>query len=79
MPVSDHAVCFDLLRLLLNGHAVFGVDLELLLRREADGEEIVPGAIPHVIELCLREIESRGLTEQGICQYNRSEQYCVFC
>ncbi|KAH8112731.1 hypothetical protein DFH11DRAFT_473608 [Phellopilus nigrolimitatus] len=46
--------------------AVFGVDLEFLLRREANGGEVAPDAVPAVLELCLKEIEERGLTEQGI-------------
>ncbi|EJD07051.1 uncharacterized protein FOMMEDRAFT_118141 [Fomitiporia mediterranea MF3/22] len=45
--------------------AVFGVDLTFLVRRESGGE--VPlDAVPRVLELCLKEIEDRGLTEQGI-------------
>ncbi|KAI5119639.1 hypothetical protein M0805_009001 [Coniferiporia weirii] len=46
--------------------AMFGVDLSFLLRREADGEELSPDTVPKVLELCLREIEERGLAEQGI-------------
>ncbi|KAF4598923.1 rho GTPase-activating protein [Pleurotus pulmonarius] len=47
--------------------AVFGVDLEVLLRREASGDEPVPaGTIPKAIQQCLHEVESRGLTEVGI-------------
>jgi len=46
---------------------VFGVELEFLLRREADSEEITPGTIPMIIEKFLSEIEARGLTEVGIC------------
>ncbi|KAF8994802.1 hypothetical protein BDQ17DRAFT_1366382 [Cyathus striatus] len=46
--------------------AVFGVELDFLLRREAGSDIIPPGTIPSVIEQCLREIEERGLTEVGI-------------
>ncbi|KAJ6543940.1 hypothetical protein B0H19DRAFT_999504 [Mycena capillaripes] len=46
--------------------AVFGVDLILLLRREQGTDDIPPGAIPSIVERCLLEIESRGLTEVGI-------------
>ncbi|KAJ3512365.1 hypothetical protein NLJ89_g3558 [Agrocybe chaxingu] len=46
--------------------AVFGVELEFLLRREAGGDEIPPGTVPLIIEQCLAEIESRGLSEVGI-------------
>ncbi|KAJ8454279.1 hypothetical protein ONZ45_g19367 [Pleurotus djamor] len=45
--------------------AVFGVDLNALLRRE-NGDEVPPGTIPKVLEQCLYVIESRGLTEVGI-------------
>ena len=48
--------------------AVFGVDLTFLVKREAGTEEVSPDAIPRVLELCLAEIEKRGLTEQGICK-----------
>ena len=47
---------------------VFGVDLQFLLKREALGGEVQPGAIPSMIEQCLNEIERRGLTEVGICK-----------
>ncbi|KAI0046467.1 hypothetical protein FA95DRAFT_1606903 [Auriscalpium vulgare] len=46
--------------------AVFGVDLEFLLKREAGCETVPPGAIPSIIERCLAEVEARGLTEVGI-------------
>ena len=46
--------------------AVFGVDLSFLVRREANGEEMSPDAIPNVLEMCFKEIEKRGLTEVGI-------------
>jgi hypothetical protein len=49
---------------------VFGVELQFLLQREAAGQA---GAIPTIIELCLAEVEARGLSEQGICMG------CVFC
>ncbi|KAI0352013.1 hypothetical protein OH77DRAFT_829733 [Trametes cingulata] len=47
-------------------HAVFGVDLEFLLRREAPDGEVQPGAIPSVVERLINEVERRGLTEVGI-------------
>ncbi|KAF8951373.1 hypothetical protein BDZ97DRAFT_1932432 [Flammula alnicola] len=46
--------------------AVFGVELEFLLRREAESEHIPPGTVPIIIEQCLAEIEARGLNEVGI-------------
>ncbi|KAG7091393.1 hypothetical protein E1B28_010431 [Marasmius oreades] len=46
--------------------AVFGVDLNFLLEREANGGSVAPGTIPSVVQRCLVEVESRGLTEVGI-------------
>ncbi|KIK93915.1 hypothetical protein PAXRUDRAFT_485676 [Paxillus rubicundulus Ve08.2h10] len=46
--------------------AVFGVELEFLLEREAAGGEVQAGAIPSVITACLLEVETRGLSEVGI-------------
>ncbi|KIY65166.1 hypothetical protein CYLTODRAFT_424593 [Cylindrobasidium torrendii FP15055 ss-10] len=46
--------------------AVFGVSIEDILRREAYGGEVQPGAIPRVIFESLTEIEARGLAEVGI-------------
>ncbi|KAK0471613.1 rho GTPase activating protein 22 [Armillaria novae-zelandiae] len=47
-------------------NAVFGVDPQILLQREAEGGDVPYGALPKIIEQCLSEIESRGLTEVGI-------------
>jgi len=46
--------------------AVFGVDLEFLLQREAGGQAVQPGTLPSIIEQCLMEVETRGLKEVGI-------------
>ncbi|PIL33764.1 transporter [Ganoderma sinense ZZ0214-1] len=46
--------------------AVFGVELEFLLQREATGGDVQPGAIPSVVERLIDEVESRGLMEVGI-------------
>ncbi|KJA20499.1 hypothetical protein HYPSUDRAFT_68529 [Hypholoma sublateritium FD-334 SS-4] len=46
--------------------AVFGVELDFLLKREAGGDHVAPGTVPIVIEQCLSEIERRGLNEVGI-------------
>jgi len=46
---------------------VFGVELEFLLRREAKSDDIPQGTVPIIIEQCLCEVESRGLSEVGIC------------
>jgi len=48
-------------------YIVFGVELEFLLRREAESNEIPPGKVPIIIEQCLSEVENRGLSEVGIC------------
>ena len=45
--------------------AVFGVELDFLLQREAGGE-VPTGAVPRVLEQCLSEIEARGLQEVGL-------------
>ncbi|KAF5377413.1 hypothetical protein D9757_009715 [Collybiopsis confluens] len=45
--------------------AVFGVELDFLLQRE-NGDHVLPGIIPSVIERCIAEVETRGLTEVGI-------------
>ncbi|KAH8827785.1 rho GTPase activating protein 22 [Flagelloscypha sp. PMI_526] len=46
--------------------AVFGIELEVLLSRQVQSDQIPRGTIPAVIEHCLVEIENRGLTEVGI-------------
>ncbi|KAJ3539493.1 hypothetical protein NM688_g6351 [Phlebia brevispora] len=46
--------------------AVFGVDLEFLLQREAPGGDVAAGAIPNVFLRLVSEVESRGLSEIGI-------------
>ncbi|KAL4079080.1 hypothetical protein J3A83DRAFT_4455400 [Scleroderma citrinum] len=46
--------------------AVFGVELEFLLQREAHNADVEPGTIPSVISRCLYEVENRGLSEVGI-------------
>ncbi|KAM5537859.1 hypothetical protein V8D89_008335 [Ganoderma adspersum] len=46
--------------------AVFGVELEFLLQREATGGEVEPSAVPSVVERLISEVESRGLMEVGI-------------
>ena len=48
---------------------VFGVDLGFLLEREANGVQPEIGAIPSVMQICLSEVESRGLDEVGICMF----------
>lgn len=47
---------------------MFGVELEFLLQREAGGGLVSPGTVPVIIDQCLSEVESRGLSEVGICE-----------
>lgn len=49
-------------------YLVFGVELAFLLEREANGEEVLLGTVPSVIASCLAEVETRGLSEVGICE-----------
>ncbi|KIY53697.1 hypothetical protein FISHEDRAFT_68631 [Fistulina hepatica ATCC 64428] len=46
--------------------AVFGVELEFLLAREAADTEVQSATLPSILRECLAEIESRGMTEVGI-------------
>ncbi|TBU46639.1 hypothetical protein BD309DRAFT_888031 [Dichomitus squalens] len=46
--------------------AVFGVELDFLLQREAVNGEVQPGVIPSVLDRLIDEVETRGLTEVGI-------------
>ena len=52
---------------LFSSFLVFGVELEFLLRRETGSEHVPWGTVPTIIEQCLSEVESRGLSEVGIC------------
>jgi hypothetical protein len=45
---------------------VFGLELNHLLQREAE-MPVLPGIIPRVIHERLFEVETRGLSEVGIC------------
>jgi hypothetical protein len=49
---------------------VFAVPLEFLLEREYGS--IQTGTVPSFLDLCLEEVEARGFTEDGICQYDLS-------
>ena len=53
--------------LTLTCSAVYGVDLEVIIRRE-NGGLIPEGVIPKIAESCLAEVERRGMTEVGICR-----------
>ena len=56
---------------------VFGVELKFLLQREAGNGDVLPGAIPFIIERCLFEIESRGLSEVGICAFSTTPSWRI--
>jgi hypothetical protein len=43
------------------------VELEFLLQKEAGAQGVQPCVIPSIIQVCLAEVEARGLSEQGIC------------
>lgn len=43
------------------------MDLEVILKRESPDGEVHPGSIPSVLERLISEVETRGLTEVGIC------------
>lgn len=47
------------------------MDLESLLLRESSDGNILPGAVPSVVYRLITEVESRGLTEIGICEVSR--------
>jgi hypothetical protein len=47
-------------------NTVYGVPLEDILMRENPDWENVPGAVPNIVEQCIREIEARGLGEVGL-------------
>ena len=49
--------------------AVFGVDLDFLLQRDAPNGEVAPGTLPIVFSRLIAEVEARGLTEIGICEW----------
>jgi hypothetical protein len=67
-PTAGKSIC-NVFRRCTHYPLVFGVDLQVLLKREASGGEVQPGVIPSIIERCLNEIERRGLTEVGICKF----------
>jgi hypothetical protein len=56
-----------LLHITYSSILVFGVEIEHLLQREAGGMPRPPGTVPRIIKECLFEVESRGLSEVGIC------------
>ena len=58
---------------------MFGVDLEALLRRESETGELIPNVVPRVLEVCLSEIEGRGLSESGICKSRLLPRGFLWC
>ena len=77
LPVLRHAILelvgryrFFIPSLMLTASfLVFGVDLESLLERDAPNGQTLPGALPTVFARLVQEVESRGLTEIGICMF----------
>jgi hypothetical protein len=67
-PTAGESSFLRFRQLCSRSHAVFGVELEFLLQREAGGNPVPPGTIPSFLEKCLLEVEARGLTEVGICK-----------
>ncbi|KAI0919200.1 hypothetical protein AcV5_002181 [Taiwanofungus camphoratus] len=65
MQLSDHLLSRPVTAS-RDPRAVFGVELDFLLEREAGFGEVQPGAIPSVVERLVTEVEKRGLTEIGI-------------
>lgn len=49
---------------------MFGVALGELIARENNDATNDERVVPHVLELCLSEIERRGLTEAGLCKWS---------
>ncbi|KZV85841.1 hypothetical protein EXIGLDRAFT_841188 [Exidia glandulosa HHB12029] len=45
---------------------VFGVELAFLLERETGSADFPPGTVPSIVSMLLAEIESRGLSEEGL-------------
>ena len=56
---------------------VFGVELEYLLQRDAASMESQPGAIPSVIDQLIAYVETKGLTDIGICGFFCSSITCT--
>lgn len=48
--------------------SVFGVELSYLIERETGSPDPPAGAVPQILNMLLEEIETRGLTEEGICR-----------
>lgn len=65
------ALLTDLAHILI----VFGVDLQSLILRESRGDP-QRGMIPLFLEQCMNEVETRGLSEVGICEYSSCGYIC---
>ncbi|KAG8973086.1 rho GTPase-activating protein [Tulasnella sp. 425] len=57
-------------------NGIFGKDILTILQRESPTGEYVPGAIPRVVEMCLAEINKRGLQEPGLHRVAGSKSLC---
>ncbi|KAG9036552.1 rho GTPase-activating protein [Tulasnella sp. JGI-2019a] len=65
-----------------SGHApadpsgIFGLDLISLLRRESPSGQYTAGVLPRLVQMCIAEVEKRGLTEPGIYRIAGSKTVC---
>ncbi|KAG8871240.1 rho GTPase-activating protein [Tulasnella sp. 331] len=55
---------------------IFGLDLMSLLRRESPTDQYTAGVIPRMVQMCIAEVEKRGLTEPGIYRIAGSKTVC---
>ncbi|KAG8909517.1 rho GTPase-activating protein [Tulasnella sp. 417] len=57
-------------------NGIFGQNILTVLQRESPTGEYVPGAIPRLVEMCLAEINKRGLQEPGLHRVAGSKSLC---
>ncbi|KAG9018257.1 rho GTPase-activating protein [Tulasnella sp. 427] len=57
-------------------NGIFGKDILAVLQRESPTGEYIPGVIPRVVEVCLNEINKRGLQEPGLHRVAGSKALC---
>ncbi|TFY55136.1 hypothetical protein EVJ58_g8436 [Rhodofomes roseus] len=65
MQLSDHLLSQPVAAS-RDPRAFFGVDLEVILKRESQDGDVPLGTIPSILERLISEVETRGLTEVGI-------------
>ncbi|KAG8954107.1 rho GTPase-activating protein, partial [Tulasnella sp. 408] len=57
-------------------NGIFGQNILTVLQRESPTGDYTPGAIPRVVEMCLAEINKRGLQEPGLHRVAGSKSLC---